>query len=167
MPLIGQGYWEKVVPVAADQHAKVRARLIGVTQTGMRFDYWTPYWHFDREGENAATVQLGDEVPQGLLVTPVPSSNRDVMPILVPPAITVVNEVEGETEPALPDTNDEITEELENEPTPEEASGLSTTEWMMYVALNLGAIVIIGGGIFLYRLAKKNKSKKGDEVNDV
>ncbi|MEP0072956.1 MAG: VWA domain-containing protein [Marinomonas sp.] len=168
MPLIGQGYWEKVVPVAADQHAKVRARLIGVTQTGMRFDYWTPYWHFDREGENAATVQLGDDVPQGLLVTPVPSSNRDVMPILVPPAITVVNEVEGEPEPVLPETNNEITEELETEQTPEEVSGLSTTEWIMYAALNLGAIVIIGGGIFLYRrLSKKNKSIKGDDVNDV
>jgi hypothetical protein len=162
MPLIGQGYWEKVIPVSTNEQVKVRAKLVGVTQTGLRFDYWTPFWNFNRTGDNELTVNLGTDVPSNVLLSSVPSSNKDVMPVLVPPSVSVVNEEETET----PETNDGI-EASEKDITMEEKSGLSTIEWITYIALNLGGLLIIGGGIFLYRLSKKNKQSQSDDIENV
>lgn len=166
MPLVGQGYWEKIIPVSPDDNVKVRAKLVGVTQTGLRFDYWTPFWRFNRENDSDVKVAQDDKVPVGILLTPVTSSNRDTMPVLLPPIISVVNEEEvGEEitplESVLPispeEPDDTLTEEV----------NISSTEWVMYAVLNLGGLVVIVGGALLYRRIKKNKSVKGDDVNDV
>ncbi|ETX11876.1 von Willebrand factor A [Marinomonas ushuaiensis DSM 15871] len=164
MPLVGQGHWEKIIPVSSNDSVKVRAKLVGVTQTGLRFDYWTPYWSYSREGDGDVKVMLGEEVPVNILLTPTTSSNNDLMPVLVPPAISIVNEV-GESEEAIPDRTLPLNpEKAANQ---QQEVSISSTEWIMYAALNLGGLLIIGGGIFLYRLSKKNKSAKGDDVNDV
>jgi len=163
MSLIGQGYWEKIIPASPNDSVKVRAKLVGVTQTGLRFDYWTPYWSFAREGDGDAKVMLGEEVPVNILLTPTSSSNNDVMPVLVPPAISIVNEAE-ESEEGLPDR----TLPLNPEKTAKQQEvSMSTTEWIMYAAFNLIGILALVGGVLLYRRIKKNKSIKGDDENDV
>lgn len=166
MPLVGQGYWEKIIPVSADDDVKVRAKLVGMTQTGLRFDYWTPFWHFNRKGDEAPTVNLDDATPASLLLMAVPSSNRDLMPILVPPAISIVSEeqekegVPSEPDVVKPDLSD-VDEMVEKEDT------ISSTEWIMYAALNLAGIAIIAAGIFLYRRIQKNKSLRSEDIDDV
>jgi hypothetical protein len=169
MPLLGQGYWNKVVPVSSGDQVKVRAKLIGVTQTGLRFDYWTPYWNFNREGDNEATVSLGDVAPIGILLTSVPSQNRDVMPMLVPPAVSIVDDQE-DSEPsndAVPNEETMSEEEVTAEEDNQKTESLSTSEWIMYGALNFGVLLLIGAGIFLYRLSKKNKFAKSDDIENV
>ncbi|MGJ8647820.1 MAG: VWA domain-containing protein [Marinomonas colpomeniae] len=169
MPLLGQGYWNKVIPVSSGDQVKVRAKLIGVTQTGLRFDYWTPYWNFNREGDNEATVSLGDVAPIGILLTSVPSQNRDVMPMLVPPAVSIVDDQE-DSEPSndtVPNEEAMSEEELTAEEDDPKTESLSTSEWIMYGALNFGVLLLIGAGIFLYRLSKKNKSAKSDDIENV
>lgn len=166
MPLVGQGYWEKIIPVSADDDVKVRAKLVGMTQTGLRFDYWTPFWHFNRKGDDAPTVNLDDATPASLLLMAVPSSNRDLMPVLVPPAISIVSEeqekegVPSEPDVVKPDLSD-VDEMVEKEDT------ISSTEWIMYAALNLAGIAIIAAGIFLYRRIQKNKSLRSEDIDDV
>lgn len=166
MPLVGQGYWEKIIPVSADDNVKVRAKLIGMTQTGLRFDYWTPFWHFNRKGDEAPTVRLDDIDPTSMLLMSIPSSNRDLMPVMVLPAVSVVDEAEESgKQSSEPDAAD--LEALDVDKAAEKAGSLSKTEWMMYIGLNLGGILIIATGIFLYRRMQKNKSLKSDDTDDV
>tara|TARA_R110001599_G_scaffold68135_2_gene192043 strand:- start:16465 stop:18336 length:1872 start_codon:yes stop_codon:yes gene_type:complete len=166
MQLVGQGYWEKIIPVSADDNVKVRAKLIGMTQTGLRFDYWTPFWHFNRKGDEAPTVGLDDVDPTSMLLMSIPSSNRDLMPVMVLPAVSVVNEVEEDGElSSEPDAADIQTSDVVK--AVEKTDSLSKTEWMMYIGLNLGGILIIAAGIFLYRRMQKNKSLKSDDTDDV
>ncbi|MDE8603487.1 VWA domain-containing protein [Marinomonas sp. RSW2] len=166
MPLVGQGYWEKIIPVSADDNVKVRAKLIGMTQTGLRFDYWTPFWHFNRKGDEAPTVRLDDIDPTSMLLMSIPSSNRDLMPVMVLPAVSVVDEAEesGKQSSELDAADLEVSDV---DKTVEKTDSLSKTEWMMYIGLNLGGILIIATGIFLYRRMQKNKSLKSDDTDDV
>lgn len=162
MPLIGQGYWEKVVLVPPSGNVKVRAKLAGVTQTGLRFDYWTSYWHFFREEGGEVKIVPDENVPTSVLLTPVTTSTDDVMPVLVPPAISIVSEVENNQDVVLDQTlpfNPEIIEVREE-------VSMSYTKWIMYVVLSLGGLLIIGG-VFLYRLLKKNKPTKDDDIYHV
>jgi uncharacterized protein (TIGR03503 family) len=166
MPLVGQGYWEKIIPVSVDDNVKVRAKLIGTTQTGLRFDYWTPFWQFNRKGDDAPTVGLDDIDPSSMLLTSIPSSSTDLMPVMVIPAVSVVNEVEeGDELSSEPDAADIETSDVDK--AVEKTDSLSKTEWMMYIGLNLGGILIIAAGIFLYRRMQKNKSLKSDDTDDV
>ncbi|RBP78979.1 VWA domain-containing protein [Marinomonas rhizomae] len=166
MPLVGQGYWEKIIPVSANDNVKVRAHLIGFTQTGLRFEYWTPIWHFNRQGNEVPSVGLEDVASLGKILIPVASSSKDVMPVLVPPSVSVVSEVEESTRSEV-DVKEESTVESTTDMVLDEASNLSKNEWILYVALNVGGILVIAGGIFLYRRIKKNKSIKRDNLDDV
>ncbi|QUX95690.1 hypothetical protein C0J08_09820 [Marinomonas sp. CT5] len=165
MPLVGQGYWEKIVPVSANDNVKVRAQLIAFTQAGVRFEYWTPIWHFNRQGNDSPTVGLGDTSSDEILI-PVASSNNDVMPVLVPPSISVVSESE-ESMTASPTDEEKQEVKSTTDEVLDEVSTLSTTEWIMYAVLNLGGILVIAGGVFLYRSMKKKRSLKRDDVDDV
>jgi len=167
MPLVGQGYWEKIIPVTADDNVKVRANLIGMTQTGLRFDYWTPFWHFSRKGDETPTVSLDEIHPTAsMLSITVPSSNRDVMPVMVPPAISIVNEEEeADEQSSKPSAAD--AKNSENDKSVGKEEGLSKKEWIMYAGLNFGAILVIAAGIFLYRRIQKNKSLKSDDIDHV
>jgi uncharacterized protein (TIGR03503 family) len=166
MPLVGQGYWEKIIPVSANDNVKVRAQLIGFTQTGLRFEYWTPVWHFNRQGNDAPTVGLGDVAPLGKILIPVASSNKDVMPMLVPPSVSVVSEID-ESSDALPENVETPKDESTTDNVLDDTNSLSTTEWIMYAALNLGGILFIVGGIIFYRRMKKNNSIMRDDLDDV
>lgn len=175
MPLIGQGYWKKVIPVFPDDNVKVRAKLVGVTQTGLRFDYWTPVWSVAKEDSDDGDVKVivgeetsvrsGDDASVSILLTPVKSSNREIMPVVVPPVISVVNEEESDEDTTPPESVLPLESEELNVLT--EEVNMSSTEWIMYAVLNLGGLVVIAIGVLLYRRIQKNKSAKGDDVNDV
>jgi hypothetical protein len=88
------------------------------------------------------------------------------MPVMVLPAVSVVNEVEEDGElSSEPDAADIQTSDVVK--AVEKTDSLSKTEWMMYIGLNLGGILIIAAGIFLYRRMQKNKSLKSDDTDDV
>ena len=165
MPLVGQGYWEKIIPVSPGDNVNVRAKLIGMTQTGQRFDYWTPMWHFDRQGNGAPIVTLVNGDMNSSLNMSEPSSNNDVAPVFVPPSVSIVDDV-AETSDPLPKESS-ATEESVADQVLDKANNLSTSEWVLYAALNLGGIVVIAGGIFLYRRIKKNQSLRRDDLDDV
>ncbi|NLU98924.1 hypothetical protein B6N13_12615 [Marinomonas sp. UCMA 3892] len=165
MPLVGQGYWEKIIPVSPGDNVNVRAKLIGMTQTGQRFDYWTPTWHFERQGNNAPTVTLVDGDVDNSSNMSEPSSNNDVAPMFVPPSVSVVDGVEDSAD-SLPEKNT-LPEESVADQMLDKANDLSTSEWIWYAALNLGGIIVIAGGIFLYRRIKKNQSLRREDLDDV
>ncbi|RBO82577.1 VWA domain-containing protein [Marinomonas aquiplantarum] len=158
MPLIGQGYWEKVMPVSPDDHVVVRAKLSGVTQAGLRFEYQTPEWHFDRQGEAGATVGVGEQAANSLLLSPSNSTNREVMPVVVAPAISVVEE---NGEPVEESVDAEPTELpiTETEDVMDEVDTMTPTDWIMYAALNVAGLAVIVAGVLLYRRIRKSASK--------
>ncbi|WP_394179711.1 VWA domain-containing protein [Marinomonas posidonica] len=158
MPLIGQGYWEKVMPVSPDDHVMVRAKLSGVTQAGLRFEYQTPEWHFDRQGEADATVGVGEQAAKSLLLSPSNSTNREVMPVVVAPAISVVEENEEPVEASV-DTEPTELPATEKEDVMDEVDTMTPTDWIMYAALNVAGLAVIVAGVLLYRRIRKNASK--------
>ncbi|MCW4631603.1 hypothetical protein [Marinomonas rhodophyticola] len=122
MPLIGQGYWEKVIPVSVGDNVKVRAKLVGMTQTGLRFDYRTPSWSLSREAGHPAVVTLENNALEAdTLMTPF-SSEQEVAPVSFAPAVSVVEEaqeIEDPTENA--DTNVVETSQMEKSVTKQTA----------------------------------------------
>lgn len=166
MPLIGQGYWEKVVPVSVGDNVKVRAKLMGMTQTDLRFDYRTPSWSLSREAGRPPVVTLGDSAQVEDTLTTPSSSDQEVAPVSFAPAISVVEEVQEIEDPTEnADTNVDETSQMEK--IRDKANSITTREWIMYGVLNLGAILIIGSGVLLYRRMKSRKSTKRDNLDDV
>ncbi len=158
MPLIGQGYWEKVMPVSPDDHVIVRAKLSGVTQAGLRFEYQTPEWHFDRLGEADTTVGIGGQAVKSLLVSPSNSTNREVMPVMVAPAISIVEE-DGEPVDETVDSAPSESPMAEIDEVMDEVDTMTSTDWIMYAALNIAGLAVIVAGVLLYRRIRKNGSK--------
>lgn len=164
MPLVGQGYWEKIIPMSVGDNANVRAKLVGITQTGQRFEYWTPFWRIYREVGRSPVAILADMDSNDVLLTSEPSESRDVVPVSIAPTISVVTDIQ---ENVAEESNIVVPEESEVEKIIDKANSLSAREWIMYVVLNLSAILVIGGGVLLYRRMKKQKSIKRDNLDDV
>ncbi|BFM48528.1 VWA domain-containing protein [Marinomonas sp. THO17] len=163
MPLIGQGYWEKVMPISPDDHLLVQATLLGVTQAGLRFEYTTPQWHLDRHGEAKANVsQEGQSGLPSLLVTPTNSENREAMAVAVAPVVSVVEDDDEQVEGGSDNIAEENTEQTASDEDllaalEDDAEQMTSTDWMLYAALNLGGFAIIAGGVILYRRIRKSK----------
>lgn len=169
MPLVGQGYWEAVVPVSANELTRVRARLKGVTQTGVQFDYWTPTWEFGRQGDAMPTIRDVSALINTVITTPANISefDNDVMPVMVSPLISVVSE------------NSINVEEPPNTPSPEAVfvtdkssqsdatSDFTASDWAWFAGLNIGGILVIAGGIWVYRRRQKSLSSQGDDEENV
>jgi len=161
MTLLGEGYWQSELSVRTNTKATVRARLVGVTQTGLRFDYWTPYWNYIRKGDEVPIVSKGAEAPMVEKTVAEEPVNEELMPAIAPPDLSVVANDGLETEQSL-----DIINELPSEEAKPEGS-LSTGEWLMYAGLNFGALLVVGGGFYLYRVMRKNKKLKSDDINNV
>ena len=165
MPLVGQGYWEMIIPVAPNDNIKVRAQLLGVDQDGESFEYWTPAWELSRQGNDAPLVGLVDANNEGMALLSASTVDKNVMPVFLPPVISVVDDAEepvpltSEASSSGDDASANGAAKVDN--------GFSSKEWVLYAALNIGGIVIIAGGILLYRRLKKSKSYQRDDVNDV
>lgn len=171
MPLIGNGYWEKVIPVSPDSHMKVRARLIGITQTGQRFEYWTPIWSIYRKGTEPPVVMKGDHLPpKPESNTPVLEDQEVVMPAVVESNIAEVTDVddngneESNKSDAKADENSTVPEESEKRP---EMASLTSKEWILYAILNVGGIGVLAFVVMMYRRWKRKKLAASDEIDDV
>jgi uncharacterized protein (TIGR03503 family) len=162
MPLVGQGYWEKIIPVETSDTVKVRAQLSGVTQTGSEFEYWTPFWHFNKQADNSLEVGLGQVSSVGAVLLSAPILEKDAMPVMVPPAISIVTDAQEQIETQ----SEGLKPDQESSPVTENTGNLSEQEWILYALLNVGGIIAIAGGIFLYRRLK-HKSTDRDDINDV
>lgn len=163
MPLIGQGYWEKTLSVEAGRYAKVKARLIGVTQSGRRFEYDTPEWVVGRDAGKAPIAIRSDRLAEEAFfasdIAPLTTTTdtASATPMFVAPSITLVDDTQQDTVPAENNTTTTTETEVRNTETNKNAEGmLSSKEWILYGLLNVGGILIIGGGILLYRRMKKN-----------
>jgi len=165
MPLIGQGYWEKVIPVSVGDNVKLRAKLVGMTQTDLRFDYWTPSWSVSREAGRPPVVTLGDNVLADELITP-SSADQEVAPVSFAPTVSVVDDNQ-ENQDLVEEASESVVESTQIEKIRDKASSITTREWIMYGVLNLGAILIIGSGVLLYRRMRSRKSIKRDDLDDV
>ncbi len=160
MSLLGEGYWESTLSVNTNTKATVRARLVGVTQTGLRFDYWTPYWNYVREGDQIPVLSKGTEAPVAEAAEIADAMDEELMPSIAPADLSIVNELNS----TAPSTENLVEAEDIVE---EESEALSTQEWAMYLALNFIGILVLGGGIFLYLVMKKNRKLKRDDVENV
>ncbi|WP_235890066.1 VWA domain-containing protein [Maribrevibacterium harenarium] len=174
MTLQGAGYWEKVLPVTANATLSIRVRLVGVTRTGMRFDYDTPVWSVIRNGADQVSVKQGplpaQAEPELDALAALGAVNRTVAPVVVTPQIAVVDE--PETTPPTAELDDAPTAQVEDETSPVEEPpvapvGLTTTEWLLYGGLNLLAVALAGGGYFFWRRRKAQRQQQEGEVEDV
>lgn len=163
MPLIGQGYWEKSLSVDAGRYVKVKARLIGVTQFGRRFEYETPEWVVGRDAGKAPIAIRSDRLTKEALFASniasltTASDTDSTAPMLVAPSITLVDDTMRDIVPADNNTSISAEAEVRNTDANNNAESiLSSKDWILYVLLNVGGIFIIGGGILLYRRIKKN-----------
>ncbi|MCV2402655.1 VWA domain-containing protein [Marinomonas sp. C2222] len=159
MPLTGRGNWQIDLPAPPYQSFKLRARLVGVTDLGVRFDYWTPYWNFSRNGNDDVIVSEGDASPSVVLLpTKEPATVASVAPIIVPPALTIVDDVEEATE----ETMVEGTEEDMMEEDMAEEEGTSWLQWLLYIGLGVISLGILVGGALWVRLFIKNRKISQD-----
>ncbi|MEC8485268.1 MAG: hypothetical protein VXY99_15730, partial [Pseudomonadota bacterium] len=164
MPLIGEGFWQKIYPVPPNSTVSAHVRLIGITQTGVRFEYSTPSWYLTRDGAGTVTVSRSQQEPDAALAAAA-AITRDLVPLVVTPQVAIVSEPELDNEP------EEISSEedtgLTDEPLPEasdeslveeDEASLSTTDWLLYGALNgLGLLLLVGGYWLFRRVRKKRK----------
>ncbi|WCN09546.1 VWA domain-containing protein [Marinomonas mediterranea] len=173
MPFVGQGYWEKVFPIDPESVIRAKAKLIGITQTGIRFEYESEPWTVERKAAGEVTLSKGDQVLSTEALTALATTNREVMPVVVAPQITIVAEEDVETEPDVTEvaetdsnTEPEVADSLPETP-PEEVATFGMGDWLLYGGLNLLAVILIGGGYFVYRRIKRNKQNTEEiEVED-
>ncbi|TDO96968.1 VWA domain-containing protein [Marinomonas balearica] len=178
MPFVGQGYWEKVFPIEPGSQMKVKGKLIGITQAGIRFEYESEPWTVERKAAGEVRLLRGDEALSTEALTALATTNRALMPVVVAPQVTVVADEDIETAPeavveeSAEEKPDETppAQETEDEPVTEikEVATLGMGDWLLYGGLNLLGLSLIGGGYFAYRRIKRNKDDSEElEQEDV
>ena len=169
MPFIKSGYWEKIVPIAADTFAKVSATLEGVTQTGETLKYTTPIWSIERLGDGEVSIQKGDlspsQVQQGASSSL--ASNQQMTALQVSPSVDIVNagELESESVPeaqeppaASPSVVAQVSKEVQS---------VTQASWFVYALIAVVALVLILL-VFIFSRSKKEKGRyQGEEADDV
>lgn len=174
MPLIGEGFWQKIYPVSPNSRVTAQVHLIGITQTGVRFEYTTPPWYLTRDGAGEVLISrtAGSDT---VLIAAMAAANRDLTPLVVTPQIAIVSEEELAQEEAAAAANDaavepeqasedEVTDEAQDS-APEE-KGLTTADWVLYGTLNgIGILVLVAGYLIFRQLRKKRKQKIEDELD--
>ncbi|MBM6550322.1 vWA domain-containing protein [Marinomonas ostreistagni] len=167
MPIIGEGYWQKVYPVQPNSTVRAHVRLIGITQTGVRFEYSTPEWILSREAAGAVNISQAQQESGDPTIAAAAVVNRDLMPVVVTPQISVVEDPEApvEEEQAAPEEVEtiEATDEAEAE-----TEGLDSSDWLLYGAINgVGLLVLIGGYLAFRKIRKKRQQQNVVEDSDV
>lgn len=163
MPLVGKGYWEINLPIEEGSYTKVNAALKGVTQSGQAFEYHTPQWSIGRDiGKTPFAVRGDIETDQSIFAALIAQAAATpalakAVPVTVAPSIFNVDDFQQETtllkNSEAGDININNRDVEKNIPT---ESVFSSREWILYAVLNLGGLLVIGGGILLYRRMKKN-----------
>ncbi|SBS33541.1 hypothetical protein MAQ5080_02615 [Marinomonas aquimarina] len=172
MPLIGEGFWQKVYPVSPNSSVTAHVHVIGITQTGMRFEYDTPPWYLTRDGAGEVTVSRTQASADSSVIAALATANRELTPVVVTPQVAIVSEAELSEEESA--ANAATTEQAEadaaeaDEPeaTDAEPSELTTADWVLYGTLNGIAIVVLAAGYLIFRqIRRKRKQKVEDELD--
>lgn len=173
MPLIGEGFWQKIFPVSPNDSVSVHVRLIGITQTGVRFEYSTPNWYLTREGAGTVSIsQTQSDAGVGVIAA-LGAANSNLVPLVVTPQVAIVSEEElvkeevakEEASNVLEETAATAAEDMPGEDT-KESEGLTSSDWILYGALNgIAVIVVVAGYLVFRRLRKKRKQKIEDELD--
>jgi len=163
IPLLGIGFWQKIIAPKPDDFS-VRAKLSGVTQTGIKFEYWTPSWNTKDvletdESKVLESTNSGFSAKGHSLIDNNIASNGDVFFDENPPINnaqtslpdkkeTEVNEpaqiIGSIEEPILLD------EEKVNDPT-----GVSSIDILFYALANFAVLGVFGGFLWWYLKRKK------------
>ncbi|MBJ7552506.1 VWA domain-containing protein [Marinomonas ostreistagni] len=167
MPLIGEGFWQKIYPVSPNTTLSAHVRLIGITQQGVRFEYSTPDWYLTRDGAGDVSLSQLKQEPETALATAA-AVNRDLVPLVITPQVAVVATDEVDM-PADNENTDEANDKeadasqiaddtaVDNE---EEApAGLSKTDWLLYGSLNGAGLLVLIGGYWLFRRVRKKRKQ--------
>lgn len=173
MPIIGEGFWQKIYPVQPNSTVTAHVRLIGITQTGVRFEYSTKPWVLSRDAANQVVVSRSakQEESSDAPIAAVGVANRDLMPVVVAPQVAVVEDVEQESDATVEENTSAEDAELPanvEEESNQEAAGLDSGDWLLYGAINIAGLLVLAGGYVLFRkLRKKRKQSTVVEDNDV
>lgn len=178
IPVLGIGFWQKVLVPKSDDYS-VRAQLIGVTQTGVDFEYWTPSIKssniaVDPDPEPEATLTNADP---GIALSRATLSSREEMDQNsdeVETDQTVIEPVEDkeQAESDIATLENEIAEEVEKlkDELTENSSdmNLSLKEILIFAGANFVAFGSLGGLLWwLLRRRKKSKDHDSSMTNDV
>ncbi len=171
MPLIGEGFWQKIYPVSPNSTVSAHVRLIGITQTGVRFEYSTPSWYLSRDGAGDVNVSRSSGDGGGSMIAAMGASNRDLVPLVVTPQVAVVTIPESPPEEVVDNASDAsdtdssaLPEDIaESDSAPAE---LTSSDWILYGVLNGAALLVLVGGYAVFRrMRKKRKQKIEDELD--
>lgn len=173
MPLIGEGFWQKIYPVSPNSRVSAKVRLIGITQTGVRFEYTTPPWYLTRDGAGEVSVSRSPGEADSAIIAALGAANRELTPLVVTPQVAIVSEQElaqenaaSEVEGAAESVEPDSTTNEESEGSAKETDGLTTADWVLYGTLNgIGVLVLVAGYLIFRQLRKKRKSKIEDELD--
>ena len=170
MPLIGEGYWQKIYPVPPSNVVSAYVRLIGITRTGVRFEYESENWTLSRNGAEPVKIEQGNlDSSAGLAAAA--AVNRDLMPVVVAPQFSIVEPDQVEENTAnLIDNNDSVSEEtplsLEDQIAADNEALLNQQDWILYGVLNgVGILFIVGGYVIFRRIRKKRKQQTIDDID--
>ncbi|EAQ63313.1 hypothetical protein MED121_00165 [Marinomonas sp. MED121] len=171
LPLIGAGFWQKMVP-AKNLDFIARARLKGVTQTGIRFNYVTPTFRhvyskpvfsdlLTDEDPGAAVTDFIAESREGFagVENEVKQSLEDRLKFEID-----AQELMADVKTSIDEFGDSSKEAVE-EVIPEEELNISSNEIILYGVLNALGFALIGAGIWWFR--KRKKSQQVSEETDL
>lgn len=169
IPLIGEGFWQKIYPVAPNSVMSAHIHLIGITQSGGRFEYTTPYWYLNRKGAGAVKLSQSEDDNAAAAATAALAVNRNLAPVVVTPQIAIVSQEELVEQDTVPESEDTITDanvddgvNVDGEEvvaSEEKAVGLSKGEWILYGSLNAAAMIVLLGGYFIVRRIRKKRKQ--------
>ncbi|TBR37993.1 VWA domain-containing protein [Marinomonas agarivorans] len=152
VPLLGIGFWQEVM-LPQERRFSVRAQLLGETQAGVKFEYWTPTIEYVKAENPIDGNQVTPEQTRPEQTTPVVGIedvaqglplgfNSDALPETMASEADISEPVDLDIASTEPEINED---ELE----------ISLFEILSYVAANLAALGVLGGLFWLYRRRKK------------
>lgn len=149
VPLLGIGFWQKVILPATGRFS-ARAQLIGETQAGVKFEYWTPIVEYTKP-ENS--VEPNQALPIGV------EDVTNNLPLGFSSDILPSNSTPNSTEEST-DLDDSVDVDLllaqEKQEETEELS-ISSLEIFSYVLINFAAFSVLGGLFWFYRRHKNRQ----------
>ncbi len=150
----------------------VRANLRGITQTGIKFRFWTPVWSPKTELEKNEPQILTSDTP-GVAVKKYPIklmngikksaavSIDEINSSINDPALPLPNKIESKADDPIQQSIDVIEENIElDEVENNDEASISPIEFISYVLINIVVLSLLGGFLWWYLKRKKNNRKE-------
>ncbi|SBS33462.1 hypothetical protein MSP8886_02760 [Marinomonas spartinae] len=168
MAKLKDGDWNKVIPVATNSSIKARARLMGITQSGARIEYWTPTWTIHRNGSDPVYVEKGSiasSTPPTSTVSV--ESEQNVAPVLVEPNVELVgNTPTGNNQQAANDTGGNN----QGDDSAQDAETFGADSLLLYLGIAGGVVLLLAVIVFVIRRSRRRNRYddfQDDDLDDV